>query len=669
MRSSRNDSSSKALWVVGILVLLAGGGVTWMLMSGESGPAPAPPAVAVQQPADTSAPPEFKGSSVPDSTVVKPIDIPAVTQHVRTDLPAVASGGPTGCIEGFAVNAQNFPVEGVTITLFIGNPILTGAFPGTRQPVNASTTSGPDGSFRLCDVPVARNYVVVGEQDKYAHSEANGFTVDKDKVTSGVVLHMSEGAVIHGVVSQLDGGPLSGARVELYYTLVNAFLKPEEQKPAQVVFTDGQGRYAFIHVSAESLRVAALSDGFATQTHNISYALEAGPKDQEVNFTLDIGGSLAGRVVSSGGTSIADARVEASSLAKENQGTALAISDAGGYFVLNGMSRDPYQLHCTAPGYSDKTIPGVDISVGNYTIVLDKQGGVTGWVTNVANVPVPQFTLHLMRSHVGAEPNYLNDSRDFSSPEGKFDYAGIDPGTYVLEARADNFADTRSEEFTIERDAAQEPQLRVRMLRGGTLKGHVLDAAGKALAGAVVSLNPNNFIDSSIAKIFKAIAPSDERECKVRSSEDGSYVIAHITPGSYQLVAEHESSASRIVNDVRVVDDDAGGNAPVDLSLPRGSSISGRAIDDTSVPLPFCKVQINTNDNSYIDAGTTDREGYFTFANLRQGTYHLTINPERLHDAPIHPFIRLVIASRSIKDVYVGEGQTVDGVLIQLKQN
>ncbi|HTE05809.1 MAG TPA: carboxypeptidase-like regulatory domain-containing protein, partial [Planctomycetota bacterium] len=219
------------------------------------------------------------------------------------------------------------------------------------------------------------------------------------------------------------------------------------------------------------------------------------------------------------------------------------------------------------------------------------------------------------------------------------------------------------------RDAPQPPQLRIRLLRGGTLKGHVLDSNGHALAGALVTLNPNNFIDSSIAKIFKAIAPSDEREIKVRTGEDGGYTIAHIAPGAYQLVGEHETGAARILNDVAVVDDDAGGNAPVDLSLPRGARIDGRAIDEAAAPLAFCKVQINTVDNTYMDAGTTDREGYFSFPNLRQGTYHITINPERLNDKPIHPFIRLVIASRSTKDVYVGEGQTVDGVQVQLKQN
>jgi len=665
MRSSRNESSNKTLWIAGILVILvAGGAVVWLLASGEA-PA-APPASTVERPAAVADQPAEFHQSAPDRGVVKPIEVGPPVTRPRSDLPAaVVAGGPVGCLEGFAVNAQNMPIEGVTITLYIGNALLTGAFPGTRQAVDATAVTGPDGAFSLCDVPAARNYVIVGEHDKFARSEANGFTVEKDSVTSGAVLHMTEGAVIHGVVSQLGGGPLPNARVELFYTLDMAFLKPEEQKPAQVVFTDGQGRYAFTHVSAASLKVGALYDGFASQSHNISYALEPTPRDQVVNFELDIGASLPGRVVSIAGAPVADARIEVTSLAKDNQGGAIAFSDEGGYFILDGLSRDTYQLRCSAAGYSEKTVPGVDITVGNYTVVMERQGGVTGWVTNVANVPVRNFTLHLMRAHTGAEPNYLNDSRSFDSADGKFSFEGIDPGTYVLEARANDYADTRSEEFAIERDMTQFPQLRIRMLRGGKLCGRVLDSQGKPLAGALISLNPNNFVDSSIAKIFKAIAPSDERERKLRAGADGTYCIEHITPGTYQIVGEHESAASRVVNDVLVVDEDAGGNSPVDLTLPRGGVIQGRAVDDLNAPLAFCKVQITMKDNSYMDAGTTDRDGYFNFPNLREGSYQLTINPERWHDAPVHPFIRLVIASRSSKEVYVGEGQVVDGVLIE----
>ncbi len=666
MRSSRNESSNKSLWITGLIVLLlAGGAVAWLLGSGE---APATPAAETLEHSTASPEPatEFHAPA-PARGEVKPIEIGPVVTRPRQDAPAVAAGGPVGCLEGHAVNSANMPIEGVRITLFVGNALLSGTFPGARQAVDVTAITGPDGAFSLCDVPVARNYVIVGEHDDYARSEANGFSVEKDSVTSGAVLHMAEGAVIRGIVSQLGGGPLPGARVELYYTLDMAFLKPEEQRPAQVVFTDGQGRYGFTHISAASLRINALYEGFASQSRNINYALEPVPRDQEVNFELDVGASLPGRVVSNDGVAIEGARVEVTSLAKDYQGSAVAISDDGGYFILDGMSRDTYQLHCSAEGYSEKIVPAVDISAGNYNVVMNRQGSVTGWVTNIANVPVRKFSLFLMRAHISGEANYLNDSRSFDSADGKFSYDGIDPGSYVLEARASDFADTRSEVFTIELGMTQPPQVRIHMLRGGTICGHVYDSSGAPLARALITLNANNFIDSSINKLFKAFAPSDEPERKLRAGDDGSYCIDHISPGTYQIVAEHESAASRVLNDVVVVDEDAGGNNAVDLTLPRGSVIQGRAVDSSSGPLSFCKVQINLKDNTYMDAGTTNRDGYFNFPNLREGSYQITVSPDRVNDQPVHPFLKLVYASKSMQEVYVGEGQVVDGVLVTLR--
>jgi len=287
-------------------------------------------------------------------------------------------------------------------------------------------------------------------------------------------------------------------------------------------------------------------------------------------------------------------------------------------------------------------------------------------VTSLKGTPVKAFSLYLLKAHPGGEANYLNEHKYFEAEDGRFDYGNLDPGDYVLEARADDFADARSDPFTIASDTSAPPQIRIRMGKGGTLKGRVLDADGKELAGALVSINENGFVDSSIAKIFKAIAPSDEREIRARSGPDGSYTVPNITPGTYQVVAEHDNAASRVLNDVRVVDDEAGGNLPLDLVLPRGARIEGRAVDDSSSPLPFCKVQISQG--GFMDSGTTDRDGFFRFNNLHEGTYQITINPERIGDEPIHPFIRLVYAQKSMQQVYVGEGQTIDGVLIQLKK-
>jgi hypothetical protein len=120
-----------------------------------------------------------------------------------------------------------------------------------------------------------------------------------------------------------------------------------------------------------------------------------------------------------------------------------------------------------------------------------------------------------------------------------------------------------------------------------------------------------------------------------------------------------------VINDIVVVDDSQGANPPVDLTLPPGAVIAGHAMDGQG-PLAFCKVQINRPEGGFMNAGTTDKDGYFSFGNLSSGDYTVTVTPEMVEGKPVHPFIRLVYAKKSMKEVYVNEGQVLDGLMIRL---
>jgi hypothetical protein len=653
---------------LGILVL-AVGGMAWVLAGGEAGAEPSPqapvaaapaPEVPAQLPAvDTNAQPARR---------VEPTPLAEVVSRTGPAEPIVArSGGPSGCIEGVAVDPAGIPIAGVHVSVYQGNALLSGAFPGARQLLDVRGTTAEDGSFRLCEIPVGDAYVVVGEHDEFARSETANLRVGQDKPVSGVTLRMEAGSVVQGTVTAEGGGPIAGARVELYDMLQSALLsnRPQEAEPWKVAFTDAAGRYAFTHISATTMRVRASAESYETQTQTSSQGLDFAARDLQMDFELASGRELPGRVVDENGSGIAGAHVEVNSLGKEPQSTASAESDASGWFRLDGLGMVPYSLRATCRGYSDKTMPKVHVTAGQVQVVMEPRGRVEGFVADAAGEPVPGFTLHLMRSRANAEPHYLNNSRGFEDARGYFLFDDLDPGDYVLEARADGFADTRSDVFTVVRGETPSARLRIVMLKGGTLRGIVYDPEGRTVAGAQVSLNANNHVDSSISRIFKQIAPTDEREVVVRSGPDGRYVLEHVPAGTYQLRAEHAGFAPRVHNDVVVIDDGQGTNRAVDLALPPGAVIAGQAVDETG-PLSFCKVQINRPEGGYMNAGTTDRDGFFSFGNLASGDYTVTVTPQRVAGEPVHPFIQLVYAKKSMKEVYVNEGQVLDGLLIRL---
>jgi hypothetical protein len=644
-------------------------GAAWLLTSGDADPANQDD-LAVARPDDTvPAAPTFE-NDIPVRSA-EPLALEPTVSRVFPDIGEGRAriGGPEGGIYGRTLDRAGQPIEGVTISLYLGNALITGTFPGAREAVDVTAVSDAGGRFRLVDVPVDKSYVVVGEHDDYAKSEVSNIAVRQGKDTGEIELRMTEGAQVCGIVKDSNSGvPISGARVELFFTLNMVWQKPEDQKPWKVVFTNGAGHFCFTHVSEPSIKVRVAADGYETLTIPKSYALETKPRDENLEFKLSPGRSLPGTVVTIHGHPVPNARIEATGQAGEFISNSVAYSDDGGHFLLDGMGEGRYQVRATCEGYSDKTVPRVTTSAGHIQINMIPRGGVEGWVASVANQPVTSFTLHLLRNHPSAGPNYLNKNRSFSDPDGYFLFDDLDSGDYVLEVRAEGYADARSDPFSISQEANAPAQVRMTMARGGTLAGTVTSPTGEAVSGALVSINPNNHVESQIGRIFRQLAPSDERMRKQRTGIDGKYEFEHIPSSTYQVGVEHDQHAPRTINDVFITDDDQGGNNPLDIQLPPGAVIAGRATSFDSTPLAFCKVQISQPGVGYMDAGTTDADGRFEFSNLREGNYQITVNPERVNGEAVHPFVRLVYAQKSMVEIYVSEGQVRPDVTLQLRE-
>jgi len=647
--------------LLGGLVLLIGAAVGVLLLSDEGGERVAP-AHLIEDVVDVPRPGPVTPlvDTTEDGPRARPLAAAPVPGEPASDAIALATpSGPSGGIEGRVVDRFDAPVEGVAITLYKGNALMTaGAFPGARTPVDARTVTDAQGAFTLAQIPVGRPYIVVGDHDEFARSETGNLQVVDGQTTTEVVLRMGQGAIVAGTVANDSGQMLPGVRVELFDTLQSALLRPEQRRPWKIALTDDAGRFEFLHVSATNFQVRAESEGYESQTYNVSHALETTPRDEKIDFVLHGGQSMNGQVVDEIGKGIEGARVEAIALRKEYSSNSIAFSDAGGYFLLEGMGTSFYRLHATAVGFTDKIEPKIHISDSEVVVQMSRRGGIQGTVTMLNGNPVTSFELVLMKAHESREPVYMSESRDFEAKDGTFTFDNLDAGSYVLEARAPGFADSRSDVVTLEAAGPAFVPTQIVMGKGGTLTGLVYDPNGKPAPGATVALNENNFVDTPIIAIFAQMAPDKSRKREVATDEAGRFTFTLVTPGVYQVAVKHADFAPRVINDVRVIDDSLGSNAPVELAMPRGAGIAGRAIDDVDRPMRFTKVTITQKNTGFMEATTTDKQGNFEFANLAAGNYTVTVNPERLSDEEkVHPFMALVIAQRSQQDIYLSEGQ------------
>jgi hypothetical protein len=130
-----------------------------------------------------------------------------------------------------------------------------------RQPHRLETRSAPDGSFRLCGVPVNTALTIRATADSTATAEANDVTIPGEKRFARVDLELraAVGAVFHGlVVTDSTAAPISLAEVAL----------PDIGK---VATTDERGTFRIDGISAGTHRVVIRRIGFGPAETQVSF--------------------------------------------------------------------------------------------------------------------------------------------------------------------------------------------------------------------------------------------------------------------------------------------------------------------------------------------------------------------------------------------------------------
>lgn len=573
---------------------------------------------------------------------------------------AVAPGTPRASISGTVQNSAREPLANASLSIYQGNPLLSGPFPGSRRVIETGATSDAEGAFELSGVPVGKDYVVVAEHEEYARTEMRNQRLDQSRPITGLVITMGDGAKVEGRVADSGDVALPGARVEFYDNIVNAHLRLADQRPWKIVFADEAGQFLFEHVSSTAYRLRVSHPGYESQARAVSSAFETKARDQEVNFQLNPGLDIPGRVVDGQGRPVGQVYIIANSLTKDYSGTSEATSKVDGTFLLEGLGENDYQLRAEAEGYT-RLQRRINITDGEIQIELQKQVGAELWVTSAAGEPVTAFTASLMRAHPGRDPSLTNDQRVVRDAQGHTFFDDLDPGSYALRIDAAGFAPAMTEAFEVQREQPA-PELHVQLVGGGTLRGKVLTFAGEGVEGALVRVHPNNYQDRFIDSLFGP--PPPERKIQMRTGSDGSFELKNIAPGSYQLRATKHDSPPAIRNDVTVFDDELRKNLPLELRLPVAASIKGRALDDLGRPMPFVTVQV-TRDAEFNEVLTTDKSGSFEIGNLLEGNYKLSLRPERDDEGkPLNPLIAMVYSKQSMQEHYLRSGQKLDGVVI-----
>ena len=483
---------------------------------------------------------------------------------------------------------KNFPlapnpgsISGTVTDLGTGLPIAGATVSYPPGSGSATTTTASDGTYTLANVTEG-GYQVTASAAGYTSKTVTVPVAPGATSTQNFALTPGAGTISGTVTDAVTGIPIAGATVSY----------PPGTGSATTT-SAGDGTYTLANVTEGSYQVTASAANYTAQTVTVV----VGPGGSATkNFPLAPNpGSISGTVTDLGtGLPIAGATVSY----PPGSGSATTTTASDGTYTLANVTEGSYQVTASAAGYASKTFtvpvaPGAT-STQNFALAPDP-GTISGTVTDaVTGLPIAGATV--------SYPPGSGSATTTTASDGTYTLANVAPGTYTVTASDTGYV-TQSPTNVLVSSGATTTQNFALAPNPGTISGTVTDAVtGIPIAGATVSYPPGT------------------GSATTTTASNGTYTLANVTEGSYQVTA---SAANYTAQTVTVVVG-PGGSATKNFPLaPNPGSISG-TVTDLGTGLPIAGATVSYPPGSGSATTTTASDGTYTLANVTEGSYQVT---------------------------------------------
>jgi hypothetical protein len=383
-------------------------------------------------------------------------------------------------------------------------------------------------------------------------------------------------------------------------------------EPVAPVTTDPSGRFRLRALAAGlRYRLDVLAAGYA-KASVLAPALGAGPREgapgrpvpPQLRIVLAAGHSVVGKVVDRAGQPVPKIEVlaiaarEAANLPPQEllrwdlgDSRVRTSSDAAGVFELLHLNPGKVRLVAGGPGYIAAEWPELQVpAAGSRTdvgpIVLQASATIEGLVVDRHGAAVVDAEVWLSPSAPGRGTadlrqfgREMGDDRVAAStgPDGRFQVAGLRRDlTFEIFVRHPDHAPARARGV---KAPTREP-LRFELQQGGKMTGLVTDSAGQPVFGAEVRL------ESAQRGDLPFIQP--QYGTPVITDAKGGFSLSGLEAGTFDL--DVTAAGYRPARRGRIEVSTARENAPIDIVLDSGSSLSGRVGDAAGRPCPGARV-------------------------------------------------------------------------------
>jgi protocatechuate 3,4-dioxygenase beta subunit len=412
------------------------------------------------------------------------------------------------------------------------------------------------------------------------------------------------GRALTGLVTDVSGGPVSGARVD-----AAALAGARPGRAIATALTGADGRYALAVREGQHL-VAVRSADYAPQSRYV----DVGTAGASADFALVPGGVIEGVVLDERTKEpVPRAAVVARRDGRDTMfgeaGAVLATAGGDGRFRLSGLRPGSYELDAklVAQRTRSSTVVGLGVAeqVPDVTLLVGAGLAVRGKVVDDGGAPVAGAKVRAR----GDE-----DSVAVSDAAGAFALEGLAPGKHFLQARGDaHLPGAPMPVALVDKDI---DGVVVRVQAGLRVRGHV-----EPRQVATVEL-----------------APQDDRALRmirdtVTTGADGSFDLGPLPAGKATLTARCATGDQGSL-ELAI----APGLGEVVVDVRPGASIAGRVIDGDGKPVAGASVMASggggddameriTLVNGALTSGfqaITSATGAYEIRGLRAGTYRVS---------------------------------------------
>lgn len=657
---SRHQSGNTQLLGLAVVALFLLGGLAFLFLSGEpepDGPGPEEVVVGVESGEDPTA----AGPVAPVTHRETTEPSIASRTEIETDPVVNADGDKVGAaVTGVVVDENGKPIAEAIVS--VAQRYTAGALLSEferAEKFEAETDS--KGRFRFRRLPANKEMNLWVYHGDFAPTQGPAFASLDNESQELPPIVLRSGYSLAGRVTDTGGNPLAG-KVQLRRQQ-SGFLSgtPEQRREEDLalgrlveVDADDEGNFSMQNIAEGIWILRASHEGFATAEIRPILFLENKSVENQV-VMLEDEHHIAGRAVDENDQPVANALVNVSRVQPRPILTGSTRTLEDGSFDVRGLASGIYGLSIQAEGYTNGHAGRVEADTTTLVVVMQVKAGVTGRVTDPNGAPVTKFQLEILRTRAGNKQYGITGQfYDIDSPDGTYRLDAVDPGTYILLARAPGMAATYSPSFRVDRD--QVDGIDIPMQSGGVLIGQVLDGSDdKPLKGATISLHGDEYNPDEVDSLFGAALgdPNNIPALTVTTDENGHFRLENAFPGTVQVLVSHPKYLSELVATTVV---DKGDQDLGPIHVYRGGSIFGVANGKDGSAMTGGTVNLSRQEGSafFHRTATVDARGRFRFDGLQPGSYDVVAYP------PANDSVFLFPPEGDKKSVYVADGAEVE---------